>query len=47
MQTLKTHHVLKNTIVIITADHAEEFNKSHQNYWGHTSDYIHGKFIRR
>ncbi|ACJ21080.1 DUF3413 domain-containing protein [Coxiella burnetii] len=39
LQTLKTNHLLKNTIVIITADHGEEFNESHQNYWGHASDY--------
>ena len=37
--TLKSHHLLKNTIVIITADHGEEFNESHQGYWGHASDY--------
>ncbi len=36
---LKSRGLLKNTIVIITADHGEEFNESHQDYWGHASDY--------
>ncbi|WP_306686870.1 sulfatase-like hydrolase/transferase [Candidatus Coxiella mudrowiae] len=34
LQALKGHQLLKNTIVIITADHGEEFNENHQNYWG-------------
>lgn len=37
--SLQAHHQLQNTIVMITADHGEEFNESHQNYWGHASDY--------
>lgn len=36
---LKNQGLLKNTIVVITADHGEEFNESHRNYWGHTSNY--------
>lgn len=39
LKVLKVHQLLKNTIVIITADHGEEFNENHQNYWGHASDY--------
>lgn len=39
LTSLKTHDLLKNTIVIITADHGEEFNESHQDFWGHASDY--------
>ncbi|WP_244897234.1 hypothetical protein [Candidatus Coxiella mudrowiae] len=31
---MKGHQLSKNTIVIITADHGEEFNENHQNYWG-------------
>lgn len=32
-------NLLKNTIVIITSDHGQEFNDNQQNYWGHTSNY--------
>ena len=39
LDTLKSHHLLENTIVVITADHGEEFNESHRGYWGHASDY--------
>jgi membrane-anchored protein YejM (alkaline phosphatase superfamily) len=39
LTSLKSHHLLSNTIVIITADHGEEFNESHQDFWGHASDY--------
>lgn len=30
---------LENTIVIITADHGEEFNDSRLNYWGHNGNF--------
>ena len=30
---------LENTIVIITADHGEEFNDSKLNYWGHNGNF--------
>lgn len=36
---LKKHGLLVNTIVIITADHGEEFNDSGLGLWGHASDY--------
>lgn len=39
LNALKTHGLLQNTIVIITADHGEEFNESHQGYWGHAIAY--------
>ncbi len=29
----------KNTLVIITSDHGEEFNDHKKNYWGHGSNY--------
>lgn len=29
----------KNTIVIVSSDHGEEFNDNEQGYWGHTSNY--------
>lgn len=31
--------LLKNTIVIITSDHGQEFNDLKQNYWGHNSNF--------
>lgn len=31
--------LLKNTIVIITTDHGEEFNDNKHNYWGHSSNF--------
>jgi uncharacterized protein len=36
---LKKHGLLKNTIVVITADHGEEFDDEHLNYWSHASAY--------
>jgi len=34
---LKQRHLLQKTIVIITADHGEEFNDEGLGYWGHAS----------
>ena len=31
--------LLSNTIVIVTTDHAEEFNDNRANYWGHGSNF--------
>ncbi len=39
LTALKNYHFLKNTVVIITADHGEEFNEEHKNHWGHASDF--------
>jgi membrane-anchored protein YejM (alkaline phosphatase superfamily) len=36
---LKEKGLLKNTVVIITGDHSQEFNENHKNYWGHGSNY--------
>ena len=36
---LRKKHLLKNTLVLITADHGEEFNDNHHNYWGHSSNF--------
>jgi membrane-anchored protein YejM (alkaline phosphatase superfamily) len=36
---LKQQGLLKNTVVMVTADHGEEFNDSQENYWGHVSAY--------
>ncbi len=31
--------LLKETIIIVTSDHGEEFNDNHANYWGHTGNF--------
>jgi uncharacterized protein len=36
---LKKRHLLDNTLVLITADHGNEFNDNHQGYWGHASNF--------
>ena len=30
---------LKNSVVVITSDHGQEFNDNKQNYWGHAGNY--------
>ncbi len=32
-------HLSDNTIVIISGDHAQEFNENHKNFWGHAGNY--------
>lgn len=39
LSILKRKGLLKNTVVVITADHGEEFNDEHLGYWGHASAY--------
>ncbi len=39
LDKLRAKNLLRNTIVIITGDHGQEFNENHNNYWGHSSDY--------
>ncbi len=36
---LEADGILKNTIIVITSDHGEEFNDNGENYWGHTSNF--------
>ncbi|PHQ80395.1 MAG: phosphoglycerol transferase [Coxiella sp. (in: Bacteria)] len=36
---LKQQHLLKNTIVVVTADHGEQQNDQHMDYWSHASAY--------
>lgn len=36
---LEQNKMMDNTIVIITSDHGEELNDTHQMYWGHGSNY--------
>ena len=39
LQTLEKNGRLKDTIVIVTSDHGEEFNDSKLNYWGHNGNF--------
>lgn len=39
LDKLKKLNLNKNTIVIITADHGQEFNDLHNNYWEHASGF--------
>lgn len=39
LASLKKHHLLQKTIVIISADHGEQFNDTKQGFWGHASNY--------
>ena len=36
---LKEQGLLENTILIVTSDHAEEFNENNKGYWGHGSNF--------
>lgn len=39
LETLSKKHLLDDTIVMITADHGEEFDDEKLNYWSHASAY--------
>jgi len=39
LQKIETSGILKNTVVIITSDHGQEFNDNGQNYWGHNGNF--------
>ncbi|HLD16149.1 MAG TPA: sulfatase-like hydrolase/transferase [Coxiellaceae bacterium] len=39
LNQLETQGMLDNTIVIITADHGEQFNEDGHNLWGHANSY--------
>jgi membrane-anchored protein YejM (alkaline phosphatase superfamily) len=36
---LKRQQLYDNTLVVLTGDHAQEFNENHKNYWGHSSNF--------
>ena len=36
---LKKEGLYKNTIIIVTGDHAQEFNENHKDYWGHNGNF--------
>jgi membrane-anchored protein YejM (alkaline phosphatase superfamily) len=39
LNQLEQQGLLKNTVVIITGDHGQEFNDNHCNYWEHAGNY--------
>ena len=39
LQRLEQEGLLDSTVVLITADHGEEFNDTGRNYWGHNSNW--------
>ena len=39
LKTVRDDHLTNNTVVIITADHGQEFNDYHNNYWEHASGF--------
>ncbi len=41
IETLAAKNLLENTVVMVTADHGEEFNDNHLGYWGHASNFTH------
>lgn len=36
---LKKNGMDKNTVIVITGDHAQEFNENHKGYWGHNGNF--------
>jgi len=38
-KTLNNKKLLDNTVVVVTGDHGQEFNETHQNFWGHNSNF--------
>ena len=36
---LKQLGLYDNTLIMITGDHAQEYNENHKNYWGHNSNF--------
>jgi membrane-anchored protein YejM (alkaline phosphatase superfamily) len=39
IQALKQRGLYENTWIVVTGDHAEEFNENAQGYWGHGSNF--------
>lgn len=39
LNDLKRHNLLENTFIVITGDHSQEINDSHQNFWGHNGNF--------
>lgn len=39
LMMVKQLKLSRNTVVILTSDHGQEFNENHKNYWGHGSNF--------
>lgn len=39
LASIEQQGYLKNSIILITADHGQEFNDNKQNYWGHAGNF--------
>ena len=39
LEELRRQQLFDNTVIILTGDHAQEFNENHKNYWGHSSNF--------
>lgn len=39
LKVIEEKGLLKNSIVIFTSDHGQEFNDNQQNYWGHSGNF--------
>jgi uncharacterized protein len=39
MTALEQQGLLKNSVIVVTGDHGQEFNDSGRNYWGHGSNF--------
>jgi len=39
LEGLKKSGALKNTIIVVTGDHGEEFDDNHVNFWGHAGNF--------
>lgn len=39
IRKLEKNDMLKNTVVVVTGDHGQEFNENRKNFWGHGSNF--------
>lgn len=39
LEVLRNNGLLKNTVVVITGDHGQEYDDNHLGYWGHASNF--------
>ena len=39
LNTLERKQLIRETVVVITSDHGQEFNDNKRNYWGHNSNF--------
>jgi len=39
IQTLRERDLMRNTIIVVTGDHGEEFNDDGAGYWGHATNF--------